>query len=698
MFCCPGLSGQNRLTQLRGLFYQAFREICIHHILLQHALRIEEGAIQGDGGAHNAPPLLRLLIIEREQHVFQVVVQRACLRRLIFVVLDGPSGDAFNPAFNPPSIENAEAGDAVQGRLHTAGAGRLIRALGRVQPNVYAADQMGGNLPLIIFQIDNAQRIIAELMRQLNYAADLLFSGAVGRVCLAAVDDLHGAVFARAAGKAFRVGKEQVGAFVSGGATGKANGEDAGVKADACAFGNQVHEPLFGLRVRVLDFLFRNINGVTQGNVVLPPARHMAVKDGLESRRGPGDCVDAVGDGGNLVFRKHRAGNFAVLHGHTIHKAGEGERYVGHVQEAIVDATALLQERSNLVPEDARGLLLREAVVSCRHGGVRGEDAFLADGGHIVFTRRVQRSAAKLVLHQGNGQQRRVALIHVVNGCTKSKRMEQPHAANAEKGLLAKAVVAIAAVKMVCEGAVAGIILLEVRIQKIDRDDVPGDALYIVTPCAHGDPAAFECDSNDRFFRNEFLFRLPRLLGLGLHAVRVKMLAEIAFAVGQSDSGQVQAGISGRAKSVSGKHAQTAAVRRHAGRYGNLHGKISDSRIARRMKRRKRKTHSGATPHTKMYGIYIFFLHRDGLKRFYQGPCVVFMKNRPHYQVGTLRWQPKELLSRVYMNHFVHGQCGHSKLIAALQGLLHDPEIAKSRSFIAALLRITTYSWYGANC
>ncbi len=48
----------------------------IAHILRHHALSVEERTVEGDGGAHHLSESIRLVIVERQDHLFELMVQR----------------------------------------------------------------------------------------------------------------------------------------------------------------------------------------------------------------------------------------------------------------------------------------------------------------------------------------------------------------------------------------------------------------------------------------------------------------------------------------------------------------------------------------------------------------------------------------------------------------------------------------------
>ena len=66
--------------------------------------------------------------------------------------------------------------------------------------------------------------------------------------------------------------------------------------------------------------------------------------------------------------------------------------------------------------------------------------------------------------------------------------------------------------------AIHRVVLLQIRIEEIDRDAMPGDALQVVAPCANRDRAPFEGDRDHRVFGGQNGLRIPRLGFSDLHA------------------------------------------------------------------------------------------------------------------------------------------------------------------------------------
>jgi len=269
-----------------------------------------------------------------------------------------------------------------------------------------------------------------------------------------------------------------------------------------------------------------------------------------------------------------------MLHGDAVHEAGEAQGDVGHVHQALMAAAEALDGRRGLGPEDARGLLHGEAVVAGRNRGVGGEDALLPHRLVVALLRLGERPAAQLLLEQGHGQQRGVPLVQVVDVDLVAQRLQHAQAADAEHDLLGEAVVGVSAIEMVGEHAVGRIVDLEVGVEQVDGDDVPGDALHVVAPGAQMHRPAFDRDRDARALLGQALLRLPALRLLGLVAVPVQRLAEVALAVHQRDRSERQRGVGGRAHRVAGQNAEAAAVGGHRGLDGDLHREVADVALA----------------------------------------------------------------------------------------------------------------------
>ena len=109
----------------------------------------------------------------------------------------------------------------------------------------------------------------------------------------------------------------------------------------------------------------------------------------------------------------------------------------------------------------------------------------------VGFGGRAQRSAAQLALQQRQRQQRRVALVHVVDVYAVAERVGHAHAAHAQHDLLLQAVVGVAAVQVIGQAAIPARVAFQIGVQQIDRHHVAVAAHQVIAPTAHRHHAIF---------------------------------------------------------------------------------------------------------------------------------------------------------------------------------------------------------------
>ena len=296
-----------------------------------------------------------------------------------------------------------------------------------------------------------------------------------------------------------------------------------------------------------------------------------------------------------MVVGEHLLRDLAVLHGHAVDVAREAQRQVGHVEQRVVQAAEALDGVAALLAEDGVHLVEAELVVAGGHRRVGGEDALVGDLGDILFGRLGERRAVEVLLQQADAEQRGVALVHVVDLGLDAERLQQRDAAEAEHGLLAEAVVGVAAVEVVGEAAVVGVVAFEVGVEQEDGDDVAGDAHDIEAPGADGDVAPLHGDRDDLLRAGQQGLRRPGHVGLGLLADGVEVLAEVSAAMHQGDGDHGRGGVRGGAQGVAGEHAQAAGVGGQRRGERDFHGEVGDpacwrgrGRVQRRMRGRGR--------------------------------------------------------------------------------------------------------------
>ncbi len=179
-----------------------------------------------------------------------------------------------------------------------------------------------------------------------------------------------------------------------------------------------------------------------------------------------------------------------------------------------------------------------------------GEDALAADGFDVGLGGVAQWRAVHARFEQPEGEQRGVALIHVVDLGLAAEGVEQRRCRRDEDGLLAKAVVGVAAVEMVGEVAVPGIVAVDVGVEQKDGDDVAGDAGDVKAPGAEQHSPALHIDGDDLIGRGKDRLRRPGHVGLGLLALKIEVLLEVAAAMDERD-GNHGAAVSAAERSVS---------------------------------------------------------------------------------------------------------------------------------------------------
>ena len=201
--------------------------------------------------------------------------------------------------------------------------------------------------------------------------------------------------------------------------------------------------------------------------------------------------MHAVGNRVDGKLREHCARDLGVLHGHAVCIAREAQRQQRHVQHFIAETAHQLQARRPVAAQNANGLLGGEAVVAGRNRRVRSKDALIPHLFNVGLRGAVQRSAAQLPFQQRQCQQRRVALVHVVDIHLVAQCAGHARAAHAQHNLLLQAVVGVAAVQVIGEAAIPTRVFFHIRVQQIDGHHVPGAAHHVIAPAAHRHNAVF---------------------------------------------------------------------------------------------------------------------------------------------------------------------------------------------------------------
>ncbi len=176
------------------------------------------------------------VVVERHNLLLQQPVERLAVHLVLGIpiaILDLAKGPAIGrPAavsrvvrLGPPTIQHAQVGHPVHGRLHATGAAGFIGTAGIVQPHVHPLHQEAGHVQTIVLQEGDAPaefRILCVLVNLL----DEMLAAPVGRVGLAGKDDLdRPALGVEDPLQALRVPKDEGRSLVGGKPAGETDGQ-----------------------------------------------------------------------------------------------------------------------------------------------------------------------------------------------------------------------------------------------------------------------------------------------------------------------------------------------------------------------------------------------------------------------------------------------------------------------------------------
>ncbi len=335
--------------------------------------------------------------------------------------------------------------------------------------------------------------------------------------------------------------------------------------------------------VRRLYLLKRQVNGVAQVEVVVSPLGEMPIEELLEGWRGPRRRMHAIRDGVDRVLREHAFGNLIMAHGHAIDVAGAVEGQERHVEAGgrLPGTAAQRHERGRPVWAENTGHQCHgEAVAPRGHWGMRGEDAALPHGSQICLTRGAEPFVAHAFLEQPQSEQSGVTLVHVV-GPDIDVAQDPQHcgAAEAQNRLLAEAVALVAPVQLARERPVPGVVFGELRVKEVDRYRKPRPAGQVPPPRADADRAALDDDDGTRLERLEPVLRAPGDGEVGLVAIGVQSLSEVALPVEQGDASDRDVQVSRGTQQIPRQDTEPAGVRGHSRLQADLHREIGHADV-----------------------------------------------------------------------------------------------------------------------
>src|SRR6266545_1130974 len=158
----------------------------------------------------------------------------------------------------------------------------------------------------------------------------------------------------------------------------------------------------------------------------------------------------------------------------------------------------------------------------------------------------------------------RMSLVQMVNARLNAQRLERATAADAQHHLLLQSHLGVAAVKLKGDSLIGRGVLLDVRIEQVERD-----ATHLRAPDLRGDFAAGILDFDDQrlavtvaFERQRQVVKIVVPVFLLLPPGFVQVLSKVSLLVKQSDGDERHAQIARRFQMTPGENAQTASENR----------------------------------------------------------------------------------------------------------------------------------------
>ena len=207
---------------------------------------------------HHFEELVALAIVQRKDDALEFRIKRVGLRLVVgrggvagapARVSNGPAGHSLDVALDPPAIQDAQAGNAVERRLHAAGAGSLQRKLRRVEPQIHTGSHFPTQFEVVIIQKHNGNIFPQRFFRLVNTANDVFAARVIG-VRFAGKNNLKMASIFRNLAQAIEVGQDEVGALVAGGAACEANRKYLRIQMEARFRTDQFKQFVLGDQMR----------------------------------------------------------------------------------------------------------------------------------------------------------------------------------------------------------------------------------------------------------------------------------------------------------------------------------------------------------------------------------------------------------------------------------------------------------------
>ena len=193
-----------------------------------------------------------------------------------------------------------------------------------------------------------------------------------------------------------------------------------------------------------------------------------------------------------------------------------------HVECAVLQRLRRLEQLDALLAEHVAHLIAGKDVVTRRHRRVRREHALATHRLDVVLVQLERLPSIQTPLQQHDGEERTVPFVHVKPRVSaQADRAQQLRAPHAKHDLLTQAVMSVATVQRVGEGAIEVAVRRKGGVEQQDRDFVAGDAANRVAPRAHLYVPSFDRDTGALGQFLEPVFRAPLLRRFRLIAMTI---------------------------------------------------------------------------------------------------------------------------------------------------------------------------------
>ena len=206
---------------------------------------------------------------------------------------------------------------------------------------------------------------------------DQILAVAIVRMSLAGKDDLDRPDLADNLLEPVEILKDQTGTFVGRKPTGEPYCQHVAIKPRVRFPIYMLDEGAFRFHMSRPDISEGNAHGIAKRELIAPPVRQMGIKELLERRSGPRNCVDSVGNGMDRVAGEHAVRNLPMLHRNPIDIPGAMQGQLCQIQ--CLPIVAGLQQSAPAISQHASSEFLGKLIVTGRHGGMGRKDTLFTN-------------------------------------------------------------------------------------------------------------------------------------------------------------------------------------------------------------------------------------------------------------------------------------------------------------------------------